>query len=144
MFCVDLVVDQPQTRASGIVRQDRRNGPSITYKITPCWVTFLRPARRAAVLASPLAFVLIGLGSILRGFLDVIGKSLKSSSCYSQSPLRQILLPLPLSISGLKLVCNVNIVYGNLKSERLCPETSTKLYVHEFGFKSLKEKGSGQ
>ncbi len=33
--------------------------------------------------------------------------------CYSQSPL----LPLPLSKSGLKLVCNVNIVYGNLKSE---------------------------
>jgi hypothetical protein len=25
--------------------------------------------------------------------------------------------PLPLSISGLKLVCNVNIVLGNLKSE---------------------------
>jgi hypothetical protein len=46
-------------------------------------------------------------------------KSLKSfPPCYSQSPLLQILLPLPsLSNSGLKLVCNVNIVYGNLKSE---------------------------
>ncbi len=44
----------------------------------------------------------------------------------------------PLSKSGLKLVCNVKIVYGNLKSEkstiRLCIETSMKLYVHEFGF----------
>jgi hypothetical protein len=42
----------------------------------------------------------------------------------------------------LKLVCNVNIVYGNLKyenSSRLCPETSTKLYVHEFGF--CREEG---
>ncbi len=25
------------------------------------------------------------------------------------------------------------IVYGNLKSENLCTETSTNLYVHEFG-----------
>jgi hypothetical protein len=35
------------------------------------------------------------------------------------------------------LVCNVHIVYGYLKSEklsRLFPETSSKLYVHEFGF----------
>jgi hypothetical protein len=49
-------------------------------------------------------------------FVDVIGtkKSLKSfSSCYSQSPhlYLRILLPLTsLSKSGLKLVCNVNIV----------------------------------
>jgi hypothetical protein len=29
----------------------------------------------------------------------------------------------------------VKIVYGNLKSENSqCPETSTKLYIHEFGF----------
>jgi hypothetical protein len=34
---------------------------------------------------------------------------------------------------SLKLVCNVNIVYRKQLS-RLCPETSTKLYVHEFGF----------
>jgi hypothetical protein len=37
------------------------------------------------------------------------------------------------------MVCNINIIYGNLKSEkltRLCPETSTKLYVHEFSFKN--------
>jgi hypothetical protein len=27
----------------------------------------------------------------------------------------------------------VNIVYGNLKSSIFCPETLTKLYVHEFG-----------
>jgi hypothetical protein len=44
--------------------------------------------------------------------------------------------PSPLEKSGLKLVCNINIVYRNLKfkNSRLCPETSTKLYVHEFGF----------
>jgi hypothetical protein len=36
---------------------------------------------------------------------------------------------------GLKLVGNLNIVYRNLKSENSqdCLETSTKLYVHEFG-----------
>jgi hypothetical protein len=45
-------------------------------------------------------------------------KSLKNCPpCYSQSPLLTNLLPPPLSKSGLKLVCNVNIVYGNLKSE---------------------------
>ncbi len=46
--------------------------------------------------------------------------------------------------SGLKLLCNLNIIYGNLKSEnsqRLCPETSTKLYVHEFGFSMSHEGG---
>jgi hypothetical protein len=60
-------------------------------------------------------------------------KSLKSfPPCYSQSPLLTHFTSLPLGKSVLKLVCNVNIVYGNLS--RLCPETSTKLYVHEFGF----------
>ena len=45
-------------------------------------------------------------------------KSLKSiPTCYRSH--KRILLPPPLppSKSGLKLVCNVNIVYGNLKSE---------------------------
>jgi hypothetical protein len=58
--------------------------------------------------------------------------------------------PPPLRKSGLKLVCNVNIVYENLMSENSqdyaqrpqqnytfinsASETSTKLYVHEFGF----------
>jgi hypothetical protein len=38
--------------------------------------------------------------------------------CYSQSPLLTDFIPLPsLSKTGLKLVCNVNIVYRNLKSE---------------------------
>jgi hypothetical protein len=47
-------------------------------------------------------------------FLDVIGnKSLKSFlPCYSQSP-----LPTDFTHSAVKLVCHVNIVYGNLKSE---------------------------
>ncbi len=47
-------------------------------------------------------------------------KSLKSfSPCYSQSPLlTEFYPPPPPSKSGLKLVCcNVNFVYGNLKSE---------------------------
>jgi hypothetical protein len=30
-----------------------RHRPSITYKITPCWVALLQPARRAAVLGQP-------------------------------------------------------------------------------------------
>ncbi len=53
-----------------------------------------------------------------------------------------ILLPLPLlSKSGLKPVWNVNIAYGKhqvWELSRLCPETSTKLYVHEFDFSADK------
>ncbi len=68
-------------------------------------------------------------------------KSLKSCPpCHSQSPLlTDFYYPPPfphtLSKSGMKLVCNVNIVYGisSLRT-RICPETSSKLYVHEFGF----------
>ncbi len=37
--------------------------------------------------------------------------------------------------SGLKLVCNINIVYRNLKSEN-SEEYAQKLYAHEFGFRS--------
>ncbi len=34
------------------------------------------------------------------------------------------------------MICNINIVYGNLwELSRLSPETSTKLYDHEFGFR---------
>jgi hypothetical protein len=44
-------------------------------------------------------------------------KSLKIfPPCYSQSPLLKDFIP-PWSKSGLKLVCNGNIVYGNLKSD---------------------------
>ncbi len=46
--------------------------------------------------------------------------------CYLQSPLLTDFTPL--SKSGLKLVCDVNIVYGKLKTE-LCLETSTKVYT---------------
>jgi hypothetical protein len=53
VFCVHSVKDQPQTGTSGVVHQGRRHGPSITYKITPCWVILLQPARRAAVLGQP-------------------------------------------------------------------------------------------
>jgi hypothetical protein len=51
-FCVHLVIDH-RPRANGVVRQGRRNGPSFTYKITPCWVTLLQPVRRAAMLGQP-------------------------------------------------------------------------------------------
>ncbi len=54
-------------------------------------------------------------------FLDVIGKKnlTRFPPCYSQFPLLTDFTPRPppLSRSGLKLVCNVNIVYGNIKSE---------------------------
>jgi hypothetical protein len=33
--------------------QGGQHGPSIRYKITPCWVTLLQPTRRAAVLGQP-------------------------------------------------------------------------------------------
>jgi len=68
-------------------------------------------------------------------FLDVIGTKVFTE-------LSSLLFPITSTNgckSDLKLVCNVNIVYkkpqvGELS--RLCPETSTKLYVHEFGFRS--------
>jgi hypothetical protein len=50
---VHLIIDQPQTWASGVVRQGKRHGPSFTHKIKPCWVTLLQSARRAAVLGRP-------------------------------------------------------------------------------------------
>ncbi len=42
----------------------------------------------------------------------------------------------------MKRVCNVNLVYRNLKSENSQDyaqkvETSTKLYIHEFGFSTI-------
>ena len=56
---------------------------------------------------------LVCRGRILKRNWD---KSLKSFAIHSHL-YKRILLPFPLSKSGLKLVCNVNIVYGNLKSE---------------------------
>ncbi len=48
--------------------------------------------------------------------------------------------PHSLRKNGLKLVCSLNIVYIRKPQvwelSRLCPETSTKLYIHEFGFRS--------
>ncbi len=52
---VHSVIDQLQT-GPAVVRHGRRHEPSITYTITPCWVTFItfiKPARRAAVLDQP-------------------------------------------------------------------------------------------
>ncbi len=37
VFCVPLFIDSPQTGASGVVRQGRRYGPFITFKITSWW-----------------------------------------------------------------------------------------------------------
>jgi hypothetical protein len=59
VFCVHLIIDQPQTGASGVVCQGRRHGPSIKYKITPCWVTILQPPGGPPCWTSPLAFGLI-------------------------------------------------------------------------------------
>jgi hypothetical protein len=72
-------------------------------------------------------------------FLDVIGtKSLQSfPPCLVISTTDFTPPPPPPRKSGLKLVCNVNIVDRNLKSENsqdYGPETSMKLYVHEFAF----------
>ncbi len=53
VFCVHLLIDQPQIRASGVVLQGSRHEPSITYKITSCWVTLLQQTRRAVVLGQP-------------------------------------------------------------------------------------------
>ncbi len=62
-------------------------------------------------------------------FLDVIGTKVFLLALHSHL-YKQILLP-P-AISGLKLVCNENIVHGNLKSENSqdYDQKSTKLYVH--------------
>jgi hypothetical protein len=61
-------------------------------------------------------------------------QSLSSNGFYSPH--------LPWIKIGLKLICNVNIVYGNLMSEksRLCPETSNKLYFQEFGLSKFSNK----
>ncbi len=57
--------------------------------------------------------------------------------CYSQftatSTTQSPPAPPPPPSNSLKLVCNVNIAY---ETNWLCPETSTKLYVREFGFRS--------
>jgi hypothetical protein len=48
--------------------------------------------------------------------------------------------PPPLSKRGLKLVCNKNIVYRNLRSLKIMSKNLneiTKSYVHEFGFWTL-------
>jgi hypothetical protein len=50
VFCDTFSNKSASDRKSGVVRHCRRHGPSITYKITPCWVTLLQHARRAAVL----------------------------------------------------------------------------------------------
>jgi hypothetical protein len=72
--------------------------------------------------------------------LDVIGKKVFRVFLLAiQSPLLTDFTPLPLEQKWSETVCNVNNVYGNLKSENspeyACPETSTKLYVHEFSFR---------
>jgi hypothetical protein len=59
--------------------------------------------------------------------------------CYSQSPLQTDFNPPPPPPPEQQLfetgLYSVNILYGNLKSEN-SQETSTKVYVHEFGFRA--------
>ncbi len=52
VFSVHLVRDQPLTRPSAVVRQCRQHGPSIKYKITPCWNT-PTASQTAPVLGQP-------------------------------------------------------------------------------------------
>jgi hypothetical protein len=70
--------------------------------------------------------------------LNVIGtKALKFFLLAIQASLLTDFTPYPpFRKIGLKLACNVNIVYGNLKAENSqdYAQTSTKLHVHEFGF----------
>jgi hypothetical protein len=65
--------------------------------------------------------------------------------CYSQPPPCTIgFYPAPHpEQSGLKLVCNVNVVKktSNMRTLQGIPATSTKLYVHEFGFRFLSSEG---
>jgi hypothetical protein len=108
----------------------------------------------------PSTFVSVRRGRILGRNPD---KSIKSfPPCYSQSPLERCL---EISISSssrnllqffsVQLLCTVKEKegkpdrkpyhylrnpYRNLKSEsRLCPETSAKLYLHEFGFRTEEQ-----
>jgi hypothetical protein len=48
-----------------------------------------------------------------------------------------------MSKTDLKLLCNLNIIDENLKSENSRPETSTKLRIHEFGFSSMESNTEG-
>jgi len=46
-----------------------------------------------------------------------------------------ILLPHP----PLKLVCNVNIVYGNMKTLKIMPRNLNEIVFQEFGFSTLEK-----
>jgi hypothetical protein len=74
-------------------------------------------------------------------FLDIIGtKVLRVFLLAIHCHLYSRILPSPLEQKWFETGCNVNIVYGNLKSENSqdnVQKTSTKLYVYEFGFSSL-------
>jgi hypothetical protein len=62
VLCTFSVIDQTQTGTSGVVHQGRRHGPSITNKITPCWLGHSPPASQPGgppCWVSPLAFGLI-------------------------------------------------------------------------------------
>ena len=60
VFCVHLVIDQPQTGASGVVRQGAGGMDRTSRtKITPCWVTLLQQPGGPPCWASPLAFDII-------------------------------------------------------------------------------------
>ncbi len=68
--------------------------------------------------------------TVLAEFFDVIGTKV----LFTVISVNGFPFPSPMSISGLKLVCNVNIVNRISSLRTLKTDNPTKLYVHEFGF----------
>jgi hypothetical protein len=60
VFCVHLVIDQPQTGENGVSGQAARTIHHVQNHTLAGSLSFSHAARRAAVLASSLAFCLIG------------------------------------------------------------------------------------
>ncbi len=111
----------PQISSYGLTMKG--SWPMLWYMYS--WIIF-----DALVKTCPEAEFLVVIGTkVLRVFLLAI---------YSHAPLPMDFTPLPPtpSKSGLKLVCNLNMycIPQVWELSRLCPETSNKLYVHEYGF----------
>ncbi len=98
---------------------------AFTYKSSISYFSFFFHIFLFFLLCCPFFIHLFNLASRGRILERNHNKSLKNfSPCYSQSPLLTDFTPPPLIKSILKLVCNVNILYGDLKSEN----------VQKFGF----------
>jgi hypothetical protein len=70
VLCTFSNREQPQTGTSGVFRQGRRHGPSITFKITPSSVTLHQPARRPAVLGQPSSLCPHCIDPLVRKYND--------------------------------------------------------------------------